>query len=99
MIKQTVSVHDFRQTDVRRSQGHSASNIGKLRSIDSAPKWASGSLKANVKDVPIDHPSSQATLENNCNIRKQLQNSPVNLNNDPALQDQQENALSICVRG
>jgi hypothetical protein len=99
MIKQTVSVHDFRQTDVRRSQGHSASNIGKLRSIDSAPKWANGPLKADVKDVPSDRPSSQATLENNCNIGEQLQNSLVNLNNDPALQDQQENTLSICVRG
>jgi hypothetical protein len=55
--------------------------------------------KADVKDVPSDRPSSQATLENNCNIGEQLQNSLVNLNNDPALKDQQENTLSICVLG
>jgi len=35
-----------------RSQGISASNIGKLGSIDSASKWASGSLEDDVKNVP-----------------------------------------------
>jgi hypothetical protein len=90
-VKQAVSVHDFRQADVGRSQGHSASNIGKLGSIDSAPKWASGSLKADVKDVPSDRPSNvSVACEGTSNIGEQLQNSPVNLNNDPALQEQQE---------
>ena len=83
-----------------RSQGHSASNIGKLGSIDSTPKWASGSLKADVKDIPSDRPSNvSAAREGTSNIGEQLQNSPVNLNNDPTLQDQQENTLNICVRG
>lgn len=90
-VKQVASVYDFRQVAVGRSEGHSASKIGKLASIDSAPKWASGSFKADVKGVPSNCPSNvSVACEQASNIGEQLQNSAINLNNDPALQDQQE---------
>lgn len=95
-VKQVASVHDFRQVVVGRSEGNSASNIGKLASIDSAPKWVSGSFKADVKGVPSNCPSNvSVTCKEASNIGEQLQNSAVNLNNDPALQDEQEMPIAI----
>ena len=90
-VKQVVSVHYSSQDVMGRSQGHSASNIGKLASIDSAPKWASGSLKADVKDVASDLLSNVSiACEEASNIGEPLQNLSINLNDDTSFQDQQE---------
>ena len=72
-------------------QGHSALNIGKLASIDSASKWASGSLEADVKDVPSNLLCNvSVACEEASNIGEPLQNLSINLNDDTSFQDQQE---------
>ena len=74
-----------------RSQAHSTSNIGKLASIDSASKWASDSLKTDVKDVPsILLSNVSVACEEASNIGEPLQILSVNLNDDTSLQNQQE---------
>ena len=90
-VKQVVSVHYSSQDVMGRSQGHSASNIGKLASIDSTLERASGSLKADVKDVPSDILSNvSVACEEASNIGEPLQNLSINLNDDTSFQDQQE---------
>ena len=90
-VKQAVSFHYSSQDITGRSQGHSALNIGKLASIDSASKWASGSLEADVKDVPSNLLSNvSVACEEASNIGEPLQNLSINLNDDTSFQDQQE---------
>lgn len=89
-VKQAMSVHHFRQADVGISQGNSTPNVSKVASIDLAHKWAHGSFKDDVKDVPHNLPSNvSVACEESSSIGVQVQD-PVNLNNDPALQDQEE---------